>query len=72
MTVFEKIKEDMTIETLAEMGVRLVSVNNQQLYYLTSSGQMFAYSRYNEALNHEFQWLSQEMPQPQDTQTNEE
>lgn len=65
MTVFEKIKAEMTIETMTELGVKLVSVNNQQLYYLTSSGQMFAYTRYSDALNHEYQWLSQHLPEPQ-------
>lgn len=65
MTVFEKLKAEMTIETMTELGVKLVSVNNQQLYYLTSSGQMFAYTRYSDALNHEYQWLSQQLSEPQ-------
>lgn len=62
MTVFENLMKNMTPETMAELGTKLVNVDNRQLYYLTSSGQMFAYTRYNEALNHEYQWLMQKMP----------
>lgn len=62
MTVFENLMKNMTPETMAELGTKLVNVDNRQLYYLTSSGQMFAYTRYNEALNHEYRWLMQQMP----------
>ena len=69
MTVFEKLMENMTAETMAELGTRLVNVDNRQLYYMTSSGQMFAYTRYQEALNHEYQWLLQKLPEPEKADT---
>lgn len=72
MTVFEKLKAEMTVETMVELGVKLVSVNNQQLYYLTSSGQLFAYTRYSDALNHEYQWLCQQLPEPQQSKMTKE
>lgn len=70
MTIFEKLLENMTAETMAELGTRLVNVDNRQLYYMTSSGQMFAYTRYQEALNHEYQWLLQQLPEPEKNTTD--
>ena len=71
MTVFERIRDNITIDAMAELGVKLISVNNKQLYYLTSSGQLFDYTRYGEALNHEYQWLAQELPSQPDVPQSE-
>lgn len=67
MRVFDKLLETMTVETLADLGTKLINVNNRQLYYITSSGQMFDYEHYQEALNHEYRWLLQEIPQSETT-----
>ena len=61
MTIYDRLMEQMTVETLAELGVKLVSINNNKLYYMTSSGQLFNYDNYIDALNHEYSWLQREV-----------
>lgn len=57
MKNYDKIMNGMTPEIMAELGVKLVSVNNRDLYYMTSSGQLFYTSDYQSAVQHEFNWL---------------
>lgn len=55
---YELIMENMTPERMAELGVKLVNVDNRQLFYLTSSGQLFNVNDYQMAVNHEYMWLT--------------
>lgn len=57
MTNYEKLMQGMTIEQMAYNNVKLISVNNRELYYVTSSGQLFATGEYNKAVQHEYNWL---------------
>ncbi len=57
MTNFEKNMNAMTPEIMAELGVKLVIINNRDLFYLTSSGQLFPTNDYQAALIHEYNWL---------------
>jgi hypothetical protein len=57
MTNYEKIMNGMTIEQMAYKNVQLVSFLNNGLYYVTSSGQLFAVSEYERAVQHEYKWL---------------
>ena len=57
MKNFEKIMSNMTPESMAELGVKLISVNNRDLYYMTSTGQLFYTADYQSALQHELRWL---------------
>lgn len=57
MRNYETLKNSMTVERMAEMGVRLVSLNNRELYYMTSTGQLYTMGDYNAALQHEYNWL---------------
>ena len=41
MTNFDKIKENLTADILAKLTVRLVVINNNELYYATSTGQLY-------------------------------
>lgn len=41
MTVFEKFKKDVTQEELANLMVKTILVNKNELYYVTSTGQLF-------------------------------
>ena len=68
MTVYDKLMENMTPETLAELGVRLVSLNNNKLYYMTSTKQLFDYDKYIDALNHEYKWLLRTLDQEPSTE----
>lgn len=68
MCNYDVVMKNMTPEAMAELGVKLVNVDNRQLFYLTSSGQLFNTNNYNGALQHEYNWLmyddSTDMPQP--------
>ena len=57
MRNYENLKASMTVETMAELGVRLVSLNNRELYYMTSTGQLYTMNNYEAALQHEYNWL---------------
>ena len=57
MTNYEKIMQDMTPERLAEINVKLVTVNNTNLFYMTSSGQLFNTSQFDDAVRYEYDWL---------------
>lgn len=41
MTKFEKFKNNLTIDSLAQLGVKLIVVNNETPYYITTSGQLY-------------------------------
>ena len=49
MTKYEEIMKSMTPETMAQLNVRLVTINNSSLVYLTSSGQLFLQEEYDKA-----------------------
>ena len=57
MTNYNTILTSMTPEKMAELGVKLIHVNNRELYYVTSSGQLFNIADYDRALIHEYNWL---------------
>ena len=69
MTNFEKNMRAMTPEIMAELGTKLVVINNRDVFYLTSSGQLFPTDDYQAALRHEYNWLlhddSEEAVQPE-------
>lgn len=60
MTNFKKVIDNLTPEALAELGVRLINVNSRELYYMTSTGQLFHTNNYEAALQHEYRWLMQD------------
>ena len=66
MTKYEEIMKNMTPETLATLGVKMVTLNNTELYYVTSSGQLYPTNEYDRALVHEYNWLT--AAPPEDTQ----
>lgn len=57
MRTYEKIMQTMTPEVMAELGVKLINVDNRRLFYVTSSGQLYPIEHYNEAVAHEYNWL---------------
>ena len=59
-TVYELKMRSMTPELFATMGVQLVQINSDKLFWLTSVGQIYAFDDYNTALNAEYQWLLSE------------
>ena len=39
------------------MSVKLITVNNSQLFWVTSSGQLFPYENRESAVRYEYNWL---------------
>ena len=64
---YDILMAQMTPERMAELGVKMVNVDNRRLFYMTSSGQLFTVEDYQAALQHEYNWLmySDEQPQPE-------
>lgn len=56
-TVYEALMRTMTAEQLAIMGVQLVQVNGEQLFWMTSMGQLFPFNAKMKALETEYAWL---------------
>lgn len=56
---YDLVMSNMTIDLMAEKNVRLVNINNNQLFWLTSVGQLFDYNSYQAAIQFELNWLSQ-------------
>lgn len=57
MTNFEKLLNSLTPENITEMSVKLITVNNSQLFWVTSSGQLFPYEDRESAVRYEYNWL---------------
>ena len=55
---YENIVNNMTIEDLANRNVSLANVNNMQLFWVTSTGQLFPYNNYHDAIAYEIEWLN--------------
>lgn len=57
MTNYEKVMKEMTAERMAEVNVKLVTVNSRNLFYMTSTGQLFLPEQYEAAVRYEYAWL---------------
>lgn len=57
MTNYEKVMKEMTVERMAEVNVKLVTVNSRNLFYMTSTGQLFLPEQYEAAVRYEYGWL---------------
>jgi hypothetical protein len=57
MKNFDTIMKNMTVERMAELGVKLVNVNGRDSYYMTSTGQLYTMADYESAVQHEYNWL---------------
>jgi hypothetical protein len=55
--VYDVVMANMTIDKLADMGVRLIYVNNSDLFWVTSSGQLYAFNDRTHAVEAEYNWL---------------
>lgn len=56
-TVYEVVMASMTPQKLANLGVKLASVNNRELYWVTSVGQLYEFNAYDTAVQAEYNWL---------------
>lgn len=72
MTNYEHIISQMTPENFASYSLKLVLVNNQP-FYMTSSGQLYPTTKYEDALRHEYSILTTVIPDTEEkaeTQTD--
>lgn len=58
MKNYDAIMQSMTPERMAEINVKLVTVNNTNLFYMTSSGQLFPTTQFDDAVRYEYRWLT--------------
>ena len=56
-TIYDVVMANMTPDTLADLGVKLISVNNSELYWVTSAGQLYGFNARAQALAAERAWL---------------
>lgn len=47
----------MTPQEMASMGVQLISVNSSELFWVTSTGQLYQFNQKQAALEAEYAWL---------------
>lgn len=65
MNVFEKMKTEMTPEFLASILVKPAVVNGTDMYYMTTSGQLFSFDNQGlqKAVDYQYQILMREVPE---------
>lgn len=62
-TQYAAIMASMTPDQLAAMGVRLISINGNELWWVTSTGQLYAFGAQQQAIAAEYRWLLSELEQ---------
>lgn len=72
MNVFEKMKTEMTPECLASMLVKPAVVNGTDMYYMTTSGQLFSFDNqgFQKAVDYQYQILMREVPEDNNESDN--
>lgn len=56
-TVYQAKLDNMTPQEMADIGVNLVTVNNSELFWLTSTGQLYLFGDRQSAVDAEYNWL---------------
>lgn len=57
-SIYDVVMANMTIDKLADMGVRLIYVNNSDIFWVTSTGQLYAFNDRAHAVEAEYNWLA--------------
>lgn len=65
MTNYEQILNSMTAEQFAQIMTKPVIVNNSDIFYMTSTGQLFPFNQQglSDAVNFEYHFLMQQVPE---------
>lgn len=58
--VYQAVMATMTPEKLANLGVKLIYVNDMELFWVTSVGKLYNFNAYKAALDAEYEWLMSE------------
>lgn len=56
--IYDVVMANMTVDKLADMGVRLIYVNNSDLFWVTSGGQLYPFNDRASAITAEYDWLT--------------
>ena len=56
-TIFQWLMSRMTPEQMTGLGVKLVQVNGDELFWMTSVGQLYTFDSKKDALLAEYTWL---------------
>lgn len=67
MTLYEKTMQEMTAEKFAMLNVKPAVMNGSEMFYVTTSGQLFPFTNegLQNAVNYQFQILNQEIKEPE-------
>lgn len=67
MTIFEQMLKEMTPECLSTLLVKPAVVNGTDMYYMTTSGQLFTFDKegLQKAVNYQYQILTKEITEPE-------
>lgn len=59
MKNYDKIMKEMTPERFAQIGVKPAVINGNEVFYMSSSGQLFPFTNegLQRAVNFEYRWL---------------
>lgn len=71
MTNFEKIMQEMNPETMANLRVKQIIVNNSEPFYVTSTGQLYTFDNLRGAVIAEYNWLISNIPETNKNNTEE-
>lgn len=71
MTNFEKIMQEMNPETMANLRVKQIIVNNSEPFYVTSTGQLYSFDNLRSAVIAEYNWLISNIPEANKIDTEE-
>lgn len=71
ITNYDAMMKEMTIEKLALKNVQLVIVNGQELFYVTTTGQLFNFKDRKAAIEFEMRYLCTEVPKQQAATTGD-
>lgn len=65
MTLYEKTINEMTEEKFALLNVKPVVINGNEMFYVTTSGQLFPFTNegLQNAVNYQYQILMQQLPE---------
>lgn len=66
MTIYEKVVDTMTPEKLARILVKAVVINNTEMYYMTSTGQLFPFNDLDSAIKYEYDHLMTQLEEEND------
>lgn len=67
MTLYDKTMKEMTAEKFAMLNVKPAVMNGSEMFYVTTSGQLFPFTNegLQNAVNYQFQILNQEIKEPE-------